>query len=74
MLVVFSMDGCASCVAATKLLAQKGVAHRVVKVDEDLDAAAFIRREGHRSLPQIYQDGKLFVTGGFEGLKKHFAS
>ena len=26
--------------------------------------------EGHRTVPQIYQDGKLFVAGGFQGLKK----
>jgi len=26
--------------------------------------------EGHRTVPQIYQDGKLFVEGGFQGLSK----
>ena len=26
--------------------------------------------QGHRTVPQIYQDGKLFVEGGFTGLSK----
>ena len=26
--------------------------------------------EGHRAVPQIYQDGKLLVSGGFQGLQK----
>ena len=29
----------------------------------------FILSEGHRTMPQIYKDGKLFVEGGFQGLQ-----
>jgi glutaredoxin len=25
---------------------------------------------GHRTVPQIYKDGKLFVEGGYQGLSK----
>lgn len=70
---IFSMEGCAACVSAARLLTTKGVDHKVTKIDEDADAAAFIRRENHRSMPQIYFDGKL-IPGGFAGLQKHFAS
>jgi hypothetical protein len=26
--------------------------------------------QGHRTVPQIYHQGKLFVEGGFQGLSK----
>lgn len=73
MITVYSMEGCAKCVDAAKLLAAKGVEYKVVKIDEDMEAAAFIKKEGHRSMPQIYEGEKLFVVGGFAGLQKHFA-
>lgn len=73
MFEVFSMEGCAKCGDATKLLAAKGLEHKVTKIDEDANAAAFIRREGHRSMPQIYRDGVL-IPGGFAGLQTYFAS
>jgi glutaredoxin len=70
MVIVYSMEGCASCVQAAKFLERKGVPHKVVKIDEDFDAADFMKAEGHRSLPQIYKDGVLAVQGGFAGLSK----
>ena len=48
----------------------KGVDFTVVKIDEDNAAREFLLGEGHRSVPQIYKDGKLFVEGGFQGLQK----
>jgi glutaredoxin len=67
-LTLYSMNGCAQCVQAAKLLEAKGVAYIVVKIDEDFDAWEFLKKEGHRSMPQLYLDGKLFVEGGFKGL------
>lgn len=69
---VFSMEGCAKCVDAAKLLTAKGLEHKVTKIDESADAAAFIRREQHRSMPQIYRDGVL-IPGGFAGLQSYLA-
>jgi glutaredoxin len=69
-LTVYSMEGCASCTQAAKLLEQKGVRFEVVKIDENPEAWAFIKAEGHRSMPQIYDGKQLFVVGGFEGLRK----
>jgi hypothetical protein len=37
---------------------------------EDADALEFIKGEGHKTVPQIYHEGKLFVEGGFTGLSK----
>jgi glutaredoxin len=67
-LTVYSMEGCAQCVQAIRLLEQKGVDFEVVKIDEDFEAYDFIKKEGHRSMPQIYKGDKLFVKGGFGGL------
>lgn len=69
---VFSMEGCSKCVDAAKLLTAKGVEFKVTKIDEDMDAAKFIQREGLRSMPQIFKDGVL-IPGGFAGLQQHFA-
>ena len=74
MITVYSMSGCASCVAATQLLDRKGIAYKVVKIDEDFEAWEFLKKEGHRSMPQIYEGDKLYVEGGFQGLTKKLAT
>ena len=70
MLTVYSKDSCPFCEQAKNLLTIKKISFEVIKIDEDVDAREFIMSEGHRTVPQIYQDGKLFVAGGFQGLKK----
>lgn len=70
MLTIYSKKQCGFCEAAIKLLEAKGVAYEVIKIDENSDAREFVLGEGHRSVPQIYKDGKLFVAGGFNGLKE----
>ncbi len=69
-MTVYSMEGCASCKAAMNLLESKQIPFVVKKIDEDMEAIAFIRKEGHRSMPQIYDHGVL-VPGGFQGLVKY---
>lgn len=72
MYTVYSMEGCQACVKATNLLKSKELEFKVVKIDEDLEAGAWIMSQGHRSMPQIYVDGVL-LPGGFVGLQKQFA-
>jgi len=67
---VFSMEGCQACTKAVNLLKSKGLAYEVVKIDEDLEAGEWIMSQGHRSMPQIYQD-EVLVLGGFVGLQAH---
>lgn len=69
MLTVYSKNNCQFCDKATALLDLKGVEYNVVKIDEDNAAREFLVNEGHRAVPQIYKDGKLFVAGGFQGLQ-----
>jgi glutaredoxin 3 len=70
MITVYSKNNCPYCVQAKNLLTSKGVTFQEVKIDEDASAKEFIVAEGHRTVPQIYQDGKLLVEGGFTGLAK----
>lgn len=70
MLTVYSKNHCAFCDQAKALLKSKNIPFTEVKIDEDADARTFVLGEGHRTVPQIYKDGKLFVEGGFNGLRK----
>ena len=70
MLTVYSKKHCPFCDQAKALLKNKDIAFEEVKIDENTDAREFIMGQGHRTVPQIYFEGKLFVEGGFQGLSK----
>jgi glutaredoxin 3 len=70
MITVYSKNNCPYCVQAKNLLKLKGIDYQEVKIDEDQDAREFVLGEGHRTVPQIYNDGKLLVEGGFQGLAR----
>lgn len=70
MLTVYSKNHCPFCDQAKALLKNKNIPFEEIKIDEDAVAREFIVTEGHRTVPQIYHRGKLFVEGGFNGLRK----
>jgi len=70
MLTVYSKNNCSFCVQAKNLLKSKNIAFEEIRIDEDVAAKEFIVDQGHRTVPQIYHNGKLFVEGGFQGLVK----
>lgn len=70
MVTVYSKNNCPYCVQTKNLLTLKGINYTEVKIDEDADAKEFVVSEGHRTVPQIYQDGKLLVEGGYQGLAR----
>lgn len=70
MLTVYSKAQCPYCVQAKQLLESRGIEYEEIRVDLDPSAREFIVEQGHRTVPQIYKDGKLFVEGGFTGLSK----
>ena len=55
------------------LLKLKGVDYTEVKIDEVPEAREFIVAEGHKTVPQIYYNGKLLVEGGYQGLARQGA-
>jgi glutaredoxin len=70
MITVYSKNHCPFCDKAKGLLKLKGVAFQEIKIDEDSEAREFIVGEGHRTVPQLYKDGKLLVEGGYNGLAR----
>lgn len=68
MLTIYSKSNCQFCDKAKALLKLKDVAFEEVRVDLVQSARQFLVDRGHRTVPQIYQDGKLFVEGGYNGL------
>jgi len=70
MLTVYSKSNCPFCDQAKALLKNKSVPFEEVRIDESNEAKEFILAQGHRTVPQIYKDGAVFVEGGFQGLRK----
>jgi len=70
MLTVYSKANCAFCDKAKNLLRLKGVAFEEVRIDLDSEAKQFVIDQGHRTVPQIYLDGKIFVENGYTGLSR----
>ena len=68
--IVWSKDYCPYCDQAKNLLKIKGIEYEEVKIDEVPEAREFVLSEGHRTVPQIYKDGVLFVQGGYQGLSR----
>lgn len=70
MLTVYSKANCPFCDQAKNLLKLKNIEFEEIRVDLQPEAREFIVSEGHRTVPQIYKDGKVFVEGGFQGLSR----
>ena len=70
MLTIYSKNHCPFCDQAKALLQRKNIAFEEIKIDENADARKFVMEAGHRTVPQIYKDGKVFVEGGYSGLSK----
>mgnify|MGYP003350803725 CR=1 FL=1 len=70
MLTVYSKKNCPFCEQAKQLLRNKNINHEVLMIDEDPAAREWLIAQGHRTAPQIYQNGQLFVEGGYQGLSK----
>lgn len=70
MITVYSKKNCPQCVSAKNFLQLRNIRFNEVKIDEDTAARDFVLAQGHRSVPQIYHNGKLFVENGYTGLIK----
>ena len=70
MLTVYSKTVCPYCVQAKSFLKSKNIPFEEINIETTPDAREFIMSSGHRTVPQIYHDGELFVEGGWQGLSK----
>jgi glutaredoxin len=49
---------------AKDYLKKNNIQYEEIRVDTNPEAREFLINEGHRTMPQIYHDGKLLVAGG----------
>ena len=70
MLTVYSKTVCPYCVNAKNFLKSKNIAFEEINIEQTPQARDFIMEAGHRTVPQIYHNDKLFVEGGWQGLSK----
>ena len=68
MITVYSKALCGYCDMAKQWLTRNGFEYEEIRVDMDPEARQFIINEGHRTMPQIYHNGKLLVAGGGQAL------
>jgi len=64
MITVYSKPLCGYCDMAKDYLKRNNIQYEEIRVDTNPEAREFLINEGHRTMPQIYHNGKLFVAGG----------
>ena len=64
--VVYSKNMCGYCTQAKSWLKTKGIEYKEINIEEQPEAREFVISEGHRTMPQIYVDGKRI--GGYQQL------
>ena len=67
---VYTKNACGYCNMAKNLLKSKNITFEEVNIEDHPEAREFVINEGHRTMPQIYENNQLYVHGGYEGLKK----
>lgn len=70
MITVYSKANCPHCDNAKGLLKLNEIQFNEVRVDQDTVAREWLMAQGHRSVPQLYLNGELFVENGYTGLSK----
>jgi glutaredoxin len=69
MLTLYTKNFCGYCTQAKALLKNNLIEFEEINIEENASAKEFVITEGHRTMPQIYHNGKLFVEGGYTGLR-----
>jgi glutaredoxin len=69
MITLYTKDHCPYCDGAKLLLKSWGEDFTEVDIMEE-GVRDFLIGEGHKTMPQIYYNGKLLVEGGYTGLSK----
>lgn len=70
MIKMYTKTNCQYCVQAKSMLNMRGIEFEEINIEQAPGARDFLISEGHRTVPQIYQDEKLLVEGGYQGLAK----
>ena len=70
MLTVYTKNLCPYCDMAKAYLKRHDIPFEEMNIEEDSEAREFVMIRGHRTVPQIYRNGAIFVEGGCDGLTK----
>ena len=70
MIILYSKPLCPYCDGAEHYLKKNGFQYKKIDVTEDAESLAFIKSKGHRTVPQLYLEGRIIVEGGYDGLSK----
>ena len=70
MIELYTKNHCPYCVQAKMQLNKMNIAFKEINIDSSPAAKEFVIAEGHRTMPQIYHNGSLFVEGGAQGLAR----
>ena len=68
MITLYSKPNCTFCEKAKHWLTKNGIPFAAIDITIDEEAKDFIVAEGHKTVPQIYLNGKILVEGGYTGL------
>ena len=69
-LTVYTKDFCGYCVMAKRQLTAMNIEFEEVNIELDTEIRTWLIEQGHRTMPQIYWKGELFVENGAQGLEK----
>ena len=70
MLTVYTKSICPYCTRAKAWLQKHDIAYEEVDISENESIREMLREHGHKTVPQIYLNGGVFVEGGYEGLSQ----
>lgn len=68
MITLYSKPMCPYCDMAKHYLTKNEIEYEEIRVDTNPEAREFLLSEGHRTMPQVYHNGKLLVAGGGQAL------
>jgi glutaredoxin 3 len=69
MLTLYTKNNCGYCLQAKALLKNNNIKFEEINIEENTNAREFVINEGHKTVPQIYHNGQLFVEGGYTGMR-----
>jgi len=70
MITVYSKAGCGYCYLSKNYLTKNNFEFEEIRIDLDPAQREWIMEQGHRTVPQIYYNGKVLVEGGGLPLSK----
>jgi glutaredoxin len=68
MIKIFSKPNCPFCEQAKQYLNNLEIEFDAIDITKNPMAHSFLVSEGHRTVPQFYQDDKLLFEGGYQKL------